>query len=265
METDPNVALPEHLLVEVEDRVATLTLNRPESLNALSPAHLAQLGSTLYEVGQRDDVGVLVLTGAGRAFSAGGDLRTLTAKMVNEAGKHMLDALLAMRRCPKPVIAKINGDAVGGGNELVIGCDLAVASRTARIGQAGTRLGWAPIAGGTNFLTMAVGDKRSREITFLSKIVPAETACDWGWINDVVEPEDLDAEVAHWCSELLARSPGGLQLAKSSANFWWDLAYPSMAAALGQMSAGLTDATVSEGVSAFFDKRTPDWPERDAS
>lgn len=262
--TDPSVALPEHLRVEVADRVATLTFNRPEALNPLSAAHLRQLGDTVHEVSARPDVGVIVLTGAGRAFSAGGDLRTLTRDVVVQSGHAMLDALLAIRRSPKPVIARINGDAVGGGNEVVIACDLAIAAESARLGQAGTRLGWAPIAGATNFLGMMIGDKRSREITFLSKIVPATTASEWGWINEVVADDELDAVVDRWCHDLLERSPHGLRLAKTTANFWWDLAYASMASGLSMMGAGLTEETVVEGVGAFFDKRVPSWPGAEA-
>lgn len=257
----PSEALPEHLTVEVADRVATLTFNRPEALNPLSAAHLRQLGTSVHAVSARADVGVIVLTGAGRAFSAGGDLRTLTKDVVVESGHAMLETLLAIRRSPKPVIARVNGDAIGGGNEIVIACDLAVAATSARLGQAGTRLGWAPIAGATNFLGMTIGDKRSREIAFLSKIVPASTAHEWGWINQVVADDELDAALARWCGDLLERSPHGLRLAKATANFWWDIAYASMASGLAMMASGLTDPMVAEGVSAFFEKRTPAWPE----
>lgn len=247
------------LLVDVTSAVGTLTLNRPEVLNPLSAAHLRQLSAAIYSLGQRDDVRVIVLTGAGRAFSAGGDLRILTRDVVVDAAHWMIETLSVMRTCPKPIIAKVNGDAVGGGNELVIGCDLAVAASSARLGHAGTRLGWAPIAGGTNFLSMSVGDKRSREITFLSKVVTAETAHEWGWINEVVDPSRLDEATARWCQELVERSPRGLRLAKASANFWWDLAYPSMTSGLALLDSILTGESVSEGVAAFMERRPPVW------
>jgi enoyl-CoA hydratase/carnithine racemase len=255
-------AAREDLLVEIKDRVAWLTMNRPEQLNPLSEAHFRQLGAAVYDVGWLKDVDVIVLTGAGRAFSAGGDLRTLTKDVVIQTGNQAIQAFMAMRRCPKPIVAMVNGDAIGGGNELVIVCDLAIAADSARLGQSGTKLGWAPVAGGTNFLAMSIGDKRSREITFLSKIVSAQVAYQWGWINDVVPKEELEAATGRWCDELKARSPGGLRLAKTTANIWWDLAFTSMSSGLAMMDAGLTQETLAEGISAFFEKRPPDWPER---
>src|ERR1700730_3910821 len=113
-------AAREDLLVEIKDRVAWLTTNRPEQLNPLSAAHFRQLAAAVYQVGWRKDVDVIVVTGAGRAFSAGGDLRTLTRDVVIETGNQAIQAFLTIRRCPKPVLAMVNGDAVGGGNELVI-------------------------------------------------------------------------------------------------------------------------------------------------
>ena len=160
-DNDASVARPEHLLVDTDGSTAVITFNRPEALNPLSAAHLRQLANTVQEVSRRREVRTIVLTGAGHAFCAGGDLRTLNRDVVVEAGQAMLQALSAMRRCRQPVIAMVNGDAIGGGNEIVIACDLAIAAESARLGQAGTRLGWAPIAGATNFFAQQVGDKQS--------------------------------------------------------------------------------------------------------
>jgi len=253
------VAQPEDLLAKVEGGVAWLTMNRPQVLNALSFAHFRQLADALYDVGWRRDVGVVVLTGAGKAFCAGGDVSTLTKETLVDAGKWALVACLAIRRCPRPVIAMVNGDAIGGGNELVIACDFAVAAESARLGQAGTRLGWAPVVGASNFLSMSVGDKRAREIVFLSKIVPARTAAEWGWINEVVPDQDIMTATQRWCTELLARSPTGLQLAKASSNFWWDLSYAAMSSGLSMLDMGIDPEVVAEGTRAFLERRPADW------
>lgn len=259
VDNEAATAQPNHLLVEVKDGVAKLTMNRPEVLNALSAAHFQQLTDAINDVGWRHDVGVVVLTGAGRAFCAGGDLRTLTKDIVVHTGKLALYTLLAIRRCPKPVIAVINGDAVGGGNELVIACDFAIASSTARLGQAGTRLGWAPVVGATNVFPIQVGEKRAKEIVFLSKIVPAQKAYDWGWINEVVPPDHLADVEKRWCDDVLAMSPEGLHLAKVGANYWWDLAYTSMSGGLSMLHMGVSPAAAEEGISAFLEKRKPNW------
>jgi enoyl-CoA hydratase/carnithine racemase len=253
------VARPEDLEVMVEDGIGWLRFNRPEVLNALTAAHFRQLEDAVYDVGWRKEVGVVVLTGAGRAFCAGGDVRGLSKEFVVEAGKRCHGALLALRRCPKPVLAMVNGDAVGGGNEIVIACDLAVAAESARLGQAGTKLGWAPVLGGTNFLPMVIGDKRAREISFLSRIVPARTALEWGWVNEVVPDGELEAATRRWCAELLDRAPEGLRLAKATANIWWDLCYASFSFGLSMLEAGVSPEAVREGTSAFLEKRPPDW------
>jgi 2-ketocyclohexanecarboxyl-CoA hydrolase len=248
------------LLVDVSSGVARITLNRPENLNALSSAHFRQLCRAFERVGWRDDVRVIVLTGAGRAFSAGGDLTTLSRAAVIESANASLHTVLTIRRCPKPVIAMVNGDAIGGGNEVVIACDLAIAAEEARLGQAGTRLGWAPVIGGTNYLSMSIGDKRAREVVFLSKIVPAAVALSWGWVNAVVPRRDLETVTQNWCDELILRSPDGLRLAKAASNIWWDLSLASMSPGIALIESGLRDEVVAEGISAFFEKRNPVWP-----
>ena len=249
----------EDLLVDVADGVAWLKMNRPKVYNALSAGHFKQMTEALHDVGWRRDVGAVVLTGTEGVFSAGGDVRTLNKDTLVETINWALYTFTAIRRCPKPVIAMINGDAIGGGNELVIACDFAIAARSARLGQGGTKLGWAPVVGGTNFLGMSIGDKRARAITFLSRIVPATTAAEWGWINEVVDDEELEATTRRWCDEILARSPQGLQLAKVTANFWWDLAFPSMTGGLSMIDMGVSPEAVAEGTSAFLERRPPDW------
>lgn len=125
------------IIVKVEDQIAWLCFNRPERLNAFDPDQFKLLTDLMDEMSTRKDVGVVVLTGIGRAFSAGGDVREFTKDGLVETGIYAFRALTAIRRCRKPVIAMVNGLAVGGGNELVIAADIAIAARSARLGQAG--------------------------------------------------------------------------------------------------------------------------------
>lgn len=252
-------ARADHLLVEVKDGVAWLRMNRPEVLNALSANHFRQLTEALHDVGWREDVGVVVLTGTGKVFCAGGDVRTIDKDALVKIGNYALQTLLCIVRCPKPVIAMVNGDAIGGGNELVIACDFAVAARSARLGQGGTKLGWAPVLGGTNFLAMSIGDKRSKAITYLSRIVSATTAEEWGWVNETVDDDELEAATLRWCDEILARAPEGLHLAKVTANHWWDVCYPSISSGLSMIHMGVSEDAITEGTSAFLERRRPDW------
>ncbi|MQA92020.1 MAG: hypothetical protein GEU90_17650 [Gemmatimonas sp.] len=221
----------EDLLVEIGDGVGRVTMNRPETLNALTAGHFDQLTRAFECLGRAEEVRVVVLTGAGRAFSAGGDLSTLTRAVLIETATAALHTAISIRRCPKPVVAEVNGDAIGGGNEFVL-ADIAVAAISARLGQAGTRLGWAPVVGGSNFLSMSIGDKRAREVVLLSKIVPAVDALEWGWINEVVPADELRSATDTWCRDLILKSPDGLRLAKTSSNLWWDLSFASMGPAL---------------------------------
>ena len=203
--------------------------------------------------------GVVVLTGEGRAFSAGGDVREFTKEGLVETGIYALRAITAIRRCRKPVIAMVNGLAVGGGNELVIASDLAIAARSARLGQAGTMIGACPVIGGTNLLPLQIGEKRAKQIVFFSEKVSAEQALDWGWVNEVVDDADLEATVRVWANRLLELHPQSMQIAKASSNVWWNLSYDSMVNGLELIAMGVHEDSVVEGREAFLSKRKPDY------
>jgi len=247
------------ILVTVEDRIATLRFNRPDQLNAFDPVRFRLLADLMDEMSGRSDVGVVVLTGSGRAFSAGGDVREFTKPGLVETGIYALRALTAVRRCRKPVIAMVNGLAVGGGNELVIACDLAIAARSARLGQAGTMIGACPVIGGTNLLPLQIGEKRAKQIVFYSEKVSAEQAFDWGWVNEVVDDEDLEKVTREWAERLLTLHPQSLQIAKAASNVWWNLTYDSMLNGLELIAMGVSADSVEEGRTAFLAKRPPDY------
>lgn len=250
--------------VEVEQRgeVAWLRLNRPDRLNAYDAAMAAELADAVRDAA---DAGVIVLTGAGRGFCAGGYLANLA-----EADPAELRGMFAgslrlveeLRSSPRPVIAAVNGAAAGGGNELVIACDLAVAAASATFGQTGVRVGSAPVLGGTNLLAVQVGEKRAKEVAFLCRRYSAEQAVAMGLVNEVVPDGELEDAVTRWAEELLAMSPRYLEIAKISSNLWWNACRDSFTSGLGMLTQAIGSADMVEGATAFLEKRPPQWPGR---
>lgn len=253
----------ENLIYEKRDSVVWITLNRPERHNSFDGAMITEVADAIETAGLDGEVGVIVITGAGeKAFCAGGYLADLTnfdigmARVLFGKAKRAFNAI---RQVPQPVIAAVNGFAMGGGNELVVACDLAIAAEHARFGQTGPRIGSSPIYGGTNFLTMTVGEKKAKEICFLCRQYPAEEALRLGWINEVVPADRLRATVQEWCEELLDKSPAYLEVSKVTSNLWWDMMAPSFnhaELALLQLAGG---DQMTEGASAFMEKRKPDF------
>ncbi len=242
---------------EVKGEVAWIRLNRPERMNAYD----ADMAKALLEaVRGSADSGVIVITGTGRAFCAGGFLANLSNPDRDELRSMFygsLDLYEAIRTSPRPVIAAVNGAAVGGGNELVVACDLAVAAESATFGQTGVRVGSAPVIGGTNFLTMTIGEKRAKEVAFMCRRYKAQEACDLGWINAVVPDDQLEEEVTKWAGELLCMSPRYLEIAKISSNVWWNQCRDAYMSGLGMLVQAIGSEDMIEGASAFMEKRPP--------
>jgi 2-ketocyclohexanecarboxyl-CoA hydrolase len=155
------------------------------------------------------------------------------------------------------VIAAVNGAAVGGGNELVVACDLAIAAESAVFGQTGPRVGSAPVLGATNMLAVSIGEKRAKEVTMLCRRYTANEAYEMGWINAVVADDLLEAEVGRWAEEVLALSPRYLEIAKTSSNVWWNVCRESYVSGLGMLYQAIGSEDMIEGASAFMEKRTP--------
>lgn len=251
------------VLLEKRDSVAWVTLNRPERMNAFDHAMITEVGDALQACHEDPKIGVVVLTGAGdRAFTAGGFLGDL-ADFSPEKARKLFDAsvrsLTLIRRMRQPVIAAVNGAAIGGGNEVVVCCDLAIASEHATFGQVGPRIGSSPFFGGTNLLALTVGEKRAREINYLCKKYTAQEALEMGMVNKVVPHERLHAEVQEWCETMLERSPAYLEMSKIGANVWFDMIQPSFEMAKQALTHMAGNAQQTEGASAFMQKRKPDF------
>jgi 2-ketocyclohexanecarboxyl-CoA hydrolase len=249
------------VLYQLDRGVAWITLNRPERLNAIDEAMCRALCEAL---DRGVEAGVVVLRGAGRAFCAGGYLRTMvtpTDGAVRSLYGQMLQALQAIRRCPRPVIAAVDGPAVGGGNEFVVACDLAIATDRSVFGQTGPRVGSAPVFGGTNLLAISIGEKRAKEVAFLCRQYTAQEALSMGWINAVVGPSDLGQEVDRWVDELWQLSPRYLEIAKSASNVWWNASGESFNGGHSALIQAIGSADMTEGAKAFMERRAPQFRE----
>jgi naphthoate synthase len=251
------------------DGIAKITINRPEVRNAFRPQTLFQL-SEAFDLA-RDDatVGVIILTGEGDlAFCSGGDQRIRgNDGYIGDDGiakqgigrLNVLDLQIQIRRTPKPVVAMIAGFAIGGGHILHICCDLSIAADNARFGQTGPRVGSFDGGYGSGLLARQIGQKRAREIWFLCRQYDAQTALDWGLVNNVVPLADLEVETVQWCREMLELSPMSLRLLKASLN-----AADDGLAGIQQLAG---DATLlfymseegQEGRNAYNEKRAPDF------
>ncbi len=253
----------DHVLTEVVDHVAWITINHPERHNSFDHETIEALTKGVSSFGHDASVGAIVITGAGdKAFCAGGYLADLAAGDLSRLRPlffGLLEVTNAIRRVRQPVIAAVNGFAVGGGNELVVACDFAIASERAVFGQTGPRIGSAPVIGATNLLSLCIGEKRAKEVSMLCRKYTAEQAYAMGWINEVVPHAELRSRVHGWCDEILALSPRYLEISKHSSNYWWDLLQPGLVQGLGMVWASAGSAEMLEGAQAFMEKRKPDY------
>src|SRR5436190_7921418 len=249
---------------EVENGLATITINRPDRMNAFRARTVDELIRCFKRAWASPEVGVVCLTGAGeRAFCTGGDQKQRAESGdygPSETGLFEVEYLHRLiRELPKPVIAAVNGYAIGGGHVLHVLCDLTIASDTAVFGQTGPRVGSFDAGFGTAYLARVVGEKRAREIWFLCRQYDAETAERWGLVNRVVPLGDLRDEVRSWADEILALSPTALRFLKQSFN-----ADSEHVAGIGQLAFSglglfLDSDEAQEGVRAFEEKRDPDF------
>jgi enoyl-CoA hydratase/carnithine racemase len=210
---------------------ATIRLNRPEVLNAFDFRMLREIARACEDAAWDDDVRVVVVTGTGRAFCVGADLRSWDEEYLGRPHEYwkwfgaFKDAHDRLREIGKPTIARINGMAVGGGNELQMACDLAVIADDAFIRHVGLEHGSVPAGGATQWLQLMVGDRRAREIILLCDEIPAHRAAEWGLVNWAVPAAELDAVVDGWIEKLITKLPQTTRYAKQQLNFWRDLAW----------------------------------------
>src|SRR5712691_1654970 len=256
------------ILYDKRDGIATITINRPKVLNAFRAETVEEMLQAMRDAEDDRAVGVIVLAGAGeRAFCAGGDNSARASGAEGEGGyggRGLVGLPIeelhgAIRDSRKPVIAKVQGYAIGGGNVLATVCDLTIASDKAQFGQVGPRVGSVDPGWGTAYLSRLVGEKRAREIWFLCRRYTAAQAYEMGLVNKVVPAERLDAEVETWCQEILALSPTAIAIAKRSFNA--DSENIRGIGALGLEALALYYDTdeAKEGTQAFLDKRRPDF------
>ena len=249
--------------IEIEQRgTATwVTLNRPDRRNAFDPEMAASIVQALDSATASRAV---VITGASGAFCAGGALTSLAEPTQREL-RRMYEGSLrlfdAIRRCPRPVIAAVNGPAAGGGNELIVACDLAVAARSATFGQTGPRVGSAPVTGATNVMSVQIGEKRAKELSMLCRRYTAEQAHEMGLVNAVVDDADLESTVDAWVEELSQLSARYLEITKISSNVWWNAAQDSFSTGLGMLVQAVGSPDMVEGATAFLEKRRPQFPD----
>jgi len=247
------------IIYDVADRVATITINRPEKRNAFREETLDELIDAFGTAEADRSVSVIVITGAGdKAFCSGGDINWEDASDPSGAARmnrRTSNLSLIMRGCGKPIIAKVRGYAVGGGNELQMICDLTIAADNAKFGQAGPKMGSVPVWWGTQLLPRIVGERKAREIVMLCEPIPAAEALEMGLINKVVPADELDDAVKAWCDRLLTMSPQALRVAKLSLNFETDQLWASVQH--GQQMINFIHGTdeFHEGTQAFLEKR----------
>ena len=252
------------VLYEVENGLATITINRPKRLNSFRSQTIDELNACLREAWSSSEVGVVCLTGAGdRAFCTGGDQkqRQETGDYgPSKSGLFEIDLFQrSLRDIPKPVIAAVNGYAIGGGHVLQVLCDLSIAADTAVFGQVGPRVGSFDAGFGTGYLARVLGEKRAREVWFLCRQYSAEQALDWGLINRIVPAADLKAEVRQWADEILQLSPTALKLCKQSFNQDTEHFAALTQMAASSLSMFTASAEAQEGINAFNEKRVPDY------
>jgi enoyl-CoA hydratase/carnithine racemase len=286
------------LLYQKAAGVARITFNRPQVYNAYSTATLEQLARAVTDASLDDAIGVIVLTGAGSAaFCTGGDVREYAERYTQrprDYWKYMglfQGAVEALLRCGKPTIARLNGITVGGGNELHLACDLSVAASHAYLGQVGVGVGSVACGGATQWLSLAVGDRRARTMLLLNERIPARQALEWGLVSQVVPsvrqgsrflddptPEQvgfaqqgldryridlapLDAAVDEFSRRLLGMFPECLRYTKQQVNFWKELSWHST---IGHgrewLALHFANREPHEGMQAFVEKRPPDVP-----
>lgn len=245
-----------------ENNTATIMINRPKQFNAFRAQTCEEMIHAFKDADADRSIGVVVLTGAGeKAFCTGGDQSSHDGGYGGRGviGLPIEEVQSAIRDISKPVLARVNGYAIGGGNVLVTICDLAIASDNAQLGQAGPRVGSVDPGFGTAFLSRVVGEKKAREIWYLCRRYSAQEALDMGMVNAVVPQDQLDAEVAKWCDEINEKSPTAIALAKKSFNVDSEMIRGMGGLAMHALKLYYETDESAEGGNAFREKRKPDF------
>jgi enoyl-CoA hydratase/carnithine racemase len=255
------------ILYEKKDWLATITLHRPEVYNAINLQMLRELSETFEDASWDDEIAVVIITGAGtKAFCTGADMKEWNEDFLaapSDFYKWMgvfLETFEKLRTIGKPTIARLNGIVVGGGNELQMSCDLAIAASDIFFKHIGTSRGSVPAAGATQWLPLIIGERRARQMILLGEDIPAKQAYEWGLVNQIVPRKNLDKAVEETAKKLYNKLPECSRYAKEQLNFWKNF---SWSLTVGHLRDWLTVHTsapeIMEGISAFNEKRPIDF------
>ena len=247
----------ENIIFEKEENIAIITFNRPEAMNALNNQTRAEFRAAIDDVASDDEVKVLILTGSGKAFVAGSDIKEFNATTPFAA--HNIRRLGEMvEQLEKPVIAAVNGFCLGGGNEIAMGCDIIIASDKAKFGQTEINIGIIPGGGGAQRLQRLIGACRAKELIFTGDIIRAEEADRLGLVNRVVPMDELMPTAREIAAKIATKSAAALKLAKQAINYGMQTNLASGLKYEYEMYAlSLSLEDKKEGVNAFLEKRKP--------
>ncbi|MHA6688071.1 enoyl-CoA hydratase/isomerase family protein [Mesorhizobium sp. A556] len=256
--------MSDHLDIEVVDGIATITMNRPEKLNSFTHDMLVKWVDRIVETGRREDVRVAILTGAGRAFSTGGDIQGFAAVAQSTPAEIKAEVAQvqkltrALTEFEKPIIAAINGFATGGGLDLALACDIRFAAQSAKMAETYARMGLVPGAGGAYLLPRLIGNARALEMLWSTEPVSGEEAERIGLVNHVYPDEELMARTQDFARKIAAAAPLSVQIIKKMVRLGAD---KDLATGLELAASGLAVVRKSqdhlEAVAAFKEKRTP--------
>ena len=249
-----------NLLIENDNGVVTLTVNRPQAMNSLNSETLGELSCALYQLEYDPTARVIIITGAGeKAFVAGADIKEMSEMNAYEGhqfGRKGQHVMLAMEKMKTPVIAAVNGFALGGGLELALGCDFIYASAKAKLGFPEVTLGIMPGFGGTQNLARLIGPNKANELIFTGKMITADKALAWGIVNEVFAPEELLVKAKETAAAIAGVGPLGVSYAKDAIanglNMTKEDGFRYEASLFGVLFA---TADQKEGMGAFVDKR----------
>lgn len=254
----------EEIKFEFFEGIGKITINRPRYRNAFTPKTVGEMIQAFHLCRERDDINVVVLTGEGdKAFCSGGDQNYKTKGGYKDdegvARLNVLDLQKMIRSLPKPVIAMVNGYAIGGGHVLHVVCDLTLASDNAVFGQTGPRVGSFDAGFGSSYLARIVGQKKAREIWFLCRQYNADEAREMGLVNKVVPLDSLEDETVKWCKEIMQNSPLAIRMIKTGLNAELDGQSGIQELAGNATLLYYLTEEAQEGKNAFLEKRAPDF------